>query len=50
VVYQILPKIRPDLEALLQHNLEKAIKQSPAYQSIEQLPGLDNSSTNSLND
>lgn len=40
VVYQILPKIRPDLEALLQHNLEKVIKQSPAYQSLEQLPGL----------
>lgn len=40
VVYQILPKIRPDLEALLQHNLEKAIKQSPAYQNLEQLPGL----------
>jgi hypothetical protein len=40
VVYQVLPKIRPDLEALLQHNLEKAIKQSPAYQQLEQLPGL----------
>ncbi|HEY9830935.1 MAG TPA: hypothetical protein V6D26_10165 [Stenomitos sp.] len=40
VVYQILPKIRPDLEALLQHNLEKVIKQSPAYQSLEQIPGL----------
>lgn len=40
VVYQVLPKIRPDLEALLQHNLEKAIKQSPAYQNLERLPGL----------
>jgi hypothetical protein len=40
VVYQVLPKIRPDLEALLQHNLKKAIEQSPAYQSLERLPGL----------
>lgn len=40
VVHQVLPKIKPDLEALLQHNLEKAIKQSPAYQNLERLPGL----------
>jgi hypothetical protein len=40
VVCQVLPKIRPDLEALLQHNLDKALQQSPAYQSIGQLPGF----------
>ena len=40
VVHRVLPKIQPDVEALLQHNLDKAIKQSPAYQTLEQLPGL----------
>ncbi|NES23389.1 MAG: hypothetical protein F6K41_31850 [Symploca sp. SIO3E6] len=40
-VYQILPKIKPDLEALLQHNLDRAINQSPAYQQLSQLPGLE---------
>jgi hypothetical protein len=40
VVHRVLPKIQPDVEALLQHNLDKAIKESPAYQTLEQLPGL----------
>ena len=39
-VHQVLPKIRPDIEALLQHNLVKIIHQSPAYQGLEQVPGL----------
>lgn len=41
VVDRVLPKIKPDIEALLHHNLEKAIKQSPAYQRLEVLPGLE---------
>jgi hypothetical protein len=40
MVYQVLPKIRPDIEALLQHNLEKIFNQSPAYQGLQQVPGL----------
>lgn len=39
-VYQVLPKIRPDVEALLQHHLQKALNQSSAYHSLSQLPGL----------
>jgi hypothetical protein len=39
-VYQVLPKIRPDIEALLQHNLDKVLNQSPAYQGLQQVPGL----------
>ncbi|MBE9124793.1 MULTISPECIES: hypothetical protein [unclassified Coleofasciculus] len=39
-VYEVLPKIRPDVEALLEHNLQKILNQSPAYQRLEQLPGL----------
>lgn len=40
IVYQVLPKIRPDLEALLQHNLAKILNQSPAYQGLQNLPGM----------
>jgi hypothetical protein len=40
-VYQILPKIRPDIEALLQHHLEKVLNQSPAYQGLQKLPGME---------
>lgn len=40
MVYQVLPKIRPDLEALLEHYLEKVLNQSPIYQGLEQVPGL----------
>ena len=39
VVYQVLPKIRPETEALLEYSLEKALKQTPAYQGIQFLPG-----------
>ena len=41
VVYQVLPKIQPDLEALLQHHLEKALNQSPAYQGLQKVPGME---------
>jgi len=40
MVYQVLPKIRPDLEALLEHYLEKVLNQAPIYQGLEQVPGL----------
>lgn len=40
-VYQVLPKIRPDIEALLQHHLEKILKVAPAFQGLQQLPGME---------
>lgn len=39
-VYQVLPKIRPDLEALLQHHLAKILNQSPAFSGLQALPGI----------
>ena len=39
-VYQVLPKIRPDLEALLQHHLAKILNQSPAFAGLQALPGI----------
>lgn len=39
-VYQVLPKIRPDLEALLQHHLAKILNQSPAFSGLQAVPGI----------
>lgn len=40
-VVQVLPAIRPDVEALLHHNLDKIINQSQAYQGLERVPGVE---------
>ena len=45
-VYQAVPKIRPDLEALLEHSINKILHQSPAYQRIQQFPGVEKLETN----
>jgi len=37
-VYKVLPKIKPDLEALLRHNVEAILNQSPAYQGLKAMP------------
>jgi hypothetical protein len=39
-VNQVLPKIQPDLEAILQHNIEKILSQSPFYRGLQQVPGV----------
>jgi hypothetical protein len=41
-VYQVFPKIQPDLEALLRHSVATVLQQSPPYQILKTLPGLEN--------
>lgn len=41
VVYQVLPKIKPQLDALLQHSVVGALHQAPAYQGLKFMPGFD---------
>ncbi len=41
VVYQVLPKIKPELDALLQHSAVEALHQAPAYQGLKLMPGFD---------
>lgn len=38
---QVLPEIRPEVEDLLNYVIEKSIVESPAYQNIAHLPGLE---------
>ncbi len=39
-VYQVLPKIQPEILALLQHNINRALNQSPIYRNLHNLPGM----------
>ncbi len=39
-IYDVLPKVQPDIEALIHHSLESTINDSPIYQQIENIPGL----------
>ena len=37
-VTKVLPKVQPDVEALLHQNIESALGQSPFYKTLQQLP------------
>ncbi len=41
-VYQVLPKIQPDVEAILRHNMEGILNQLPLYSSLQNFPGAGN--------
>ncbi len=40
VVYRVIPKIQPDLEAIFRHLFNKALLESPAYRNLQLLPGI----------
>ncbi|MCJ2541545.1 hypothetical protein [Thermostichus vulcanus] len=40
VLYRVLPQVQPDVEQLLRYNLDSLLKQLPAIQTLERLPGL----------
>ncbi|NJN04269.1 MAG: hypothetical protein HC873_20460 [Leptolyngbyaceae cyanobacterium SL_1_1] len=40
VIYQVMPTIKPDLEALLRHSLQKALRESDLYEGLQQIPGI----------
>ena len=41
-VYKVLPQIQSDIVAILRHNIESTLKQSPIYRGMQNLPGLEN--------
>lgn len=41
-VYQVIPKIQPELEGLLHYSIETILKKSPVYQQLQTIPGLNN--------
>jgi len=40
LVHHILPKVQPDIEALIQHSLNRILQQIPLYPALQQIPGL----------
>ncbi len=40
LIYRILPKIKPELDAVLHHSLTSAFHQAPGYQNFRQVPGI----------
>ncbi|ARV63226.1 hypothetical protein BZZ01_25430 [Nostocales cyanobacterium HT-58-2] len=41
IVYEVLPKIKPEVVALLHHNIDSALKQVPIYHNLQNFPGLE---------
>ena len=39
-IYQVLPAIKDDIEALLRHSIEQAINQLPIYKTVQSIPGF----------
>jgi hypothetical protein len=39
-IYRVLPKIQPDLEEIANHFLQKALIDTPAFQSLKVIPGF----------
>lgn len=42
MVYKVLPRVKPDLDALIEHSVIGALQQAPAYQGLKFMPGFDN--------
>ncbi|MGB3492708.1 MAG: hypothetical protein WBA57_08265 [Elainellaceae cyanobacterium] len=42
LVYQVLPQVKPEIEALIVHTLMGAFNDSPVYNNIRSLPGVGN--------
>lgn len=41
LVYKVLPEVRPQVEALLDHNLERSLHSAPLYSNMKILPGFE---------
>ena len=39
-IYRVIPKIQPDLEAIVQHIFHQALQESPAYRNLQLIPGV----------
>jgi len=39
-VYDVLPQVKPDVEALLHYIIKTSLNQSPIYQQLQNIPGL----------
>lgn len=40
IVYKVMPGIKPEIDALLHHNVVQAFEQAPGYQGFRAIPGI----------
>ncbi len=40
IIYNVIPQLEPDIEALLRYNIEQVMQQSPVIQQLKTIPGL----------
>jgi hypothetical protein len=40
IIQQVLPKIQPEIIAILRHNIDSALSQTPIYRNLHSLPGV----------
>jgi len=45
LIYQIVPKIQPELVAILQYNIDGAFNQVPVYKNLQNFPGVEKMQT-----
>ncbi|OCQ94844.1 hypothetical protein BCD64_20405 [Nostoc sp. MBR 210] len=45
VVYEVLPKIQPDIAAILRHNIDTVLNQVPLYRNLQTFPGIGQAQT-----
>jgi len=38
IIYQVLPKVEPEITAIIHHTIDSALNQSPIYRSLQGLP------------
>ena len=41
MIYRVLPKIKPDVDALLYHNIRSVLNSAPGYETVSRMPGVD---------
>lgn len=41
-MYQVLPNVKPEIDALLRHSVMQALNQAPGFQAFQGLPGIGN--------
>jgi hypothetical protein len=45
VVYEVMPKIQPEIIAILRHNIDTVLHQVPIYRNLQSLPGVGQAQT-----
>jgi hypothetical protein len=42
MIYRVLPKIKPEVDALLYHSIRSTLSSAPGYETMRQVPGVEN--------